>query len=90
MTRNSNTLVLALATLDESTEIEIDPISVVQPKVAKASTLATVMCYCPWHYFFKYIANVREPLLMFLKNYYVVMAQWQNTHLCIPRSRVQV
>jgi len=35
-----------------------DPISVVMPKVAKASTIVAVTCRCHWHYCLTYIANV--------------------------------
>jgi hypothetical protein len=39
-----------------------NPISVEPPKVAKASTIVTVMCHCRRPYRLKYIANGHEPL----------------------------
>jgi hypothetical protein len=38
---------LALVTFGDVTKNRNDPISVMPPKMAKAST---VMCHCPWHY----------------------------------------
>ncbi len=38
-----------------------DAISVVLPKVAKASTIVTVACHCRWCYHLKYIANAHKP-----------------------------
>ncbi len=38
-----------------------DPISVMPPKVGKASTIVTVTCRCRWHCCLKNIANVHEP-----------------------------
>ncbi len=38
-----------------------DPISVMPPKVDKASTIVTVTCRCHQHYRLKNIANVHEP-----------------------------
>jgi hypothetical protein len=58
MTSDSDTHVLALATLGEVTEIII--LSVALPKVAKASTIVTVMCCWHWHYHLKYSANVHK------------------------------
>ncbi len=57
MTWESNTLILALATLGDAT------VSVVPPKLEKASTIVTVACRCRQHYRLKYIANVHEPLV---------------------------
>ncbi len=37
-----------------------EPISVVLPKVAKASTIVTAMCHCRWHFCLKNIANVHK------------------------------
>ncbi len=37
-----------------------DAISVVLPKVAKASTIVTVACHCRWRYHLKYIANAHK------------------------------
>jgi hypothetical protein len=62
MTRDGNTLVLALATLCGKTLNRNDPICVAPPKVAKASTIATVTCRCCWRYHLKNIANVNTAL----------------------------
>jgi len=48
----------AAATLGGTTKDRNDPICVTSPKVAKASTLVTVACCCPWRYHLKNIANV--------------------------------
>ncbi len=37
-----------------------DPISVMPPKVTKASTRVTVVCHSSWHFWLKNIANVHE------------------------------
>jgi hypothetical protein len=58
MTSDSDTHVLALATLGEVTEIII--LSVALPKVAKASTIVTVMCCWHWHHHLKYSVNVHK------------------------------
>jgi len=42
--------VLALATLGDATRKRNNPISVVQPKVAKARTMVSVACRCCRHY----------------------------------------
>ncbi len=53
---------LATGTRDSPWPIEMilyyfDPICVVPPKVAKASTIVTVECRCHWHSHPKNIAN---------------------------------
>jgi hypothetical protein len=42
--------VLALATLGDATRNRNNPISVAQPKVAKARTMVSVACGCRQHY----------------------------------------
>ncbi len=46
MTCDSDTLLLALATLGGATKNRNNPICVMSPKVAKASTVVTVTCRC--------------------------------------------
>ncbi len=46
MAPDSDTLVLALATLGRATKNTNNPICVASPKVAKASTVVTVVCHC--------------------------------------------
>jgi hypothetical protein len=42
--------VLPLATLGNMTRNRNNPVCVVQPKVAKASTMVSIACHCRWHY----------------------------------------
>jgi hypothetical protein len=55
--------VLALATLDSVTKNSSDPISVVPPKVAKAST---VTCQCHWLYLAKVHQGKYSLIALFL------------------------
>ncbi len=57
---------LALATLGGVTKNRNNPIYVMPPKVAMASTIVTVICRCCHHYCLKNIANVYEPLVMII------------------------
>ncbi len=59
-----------------------DPICIMPPKVAKASTIVTVECHCRRHFCLKNIANAYDPLL--------ALAKWQkqNDPICIMLPKV--